>query len=380
MTTPPGLFEQSLHYRALGLATYGFVAPRDLTVTTLPSASLTARTYGPGNDYTGGVYDASGKLQEALVRPMSGERDLRPVDPPEIDPTALTAATTIDTGYYGGSLFPSLGHFLVETLGRLWLWLDFASRGRTRDERVKIVFHHWPDLSLADIFANRLYRALFGALGIRPADIQLVQDRPLKARILHCPYPLSIYHHYMHPLMSDLFDHLAREVVAPGRGAPSYLPLALGRVVRSAARDPRRGRAGSPQDRIFLSRSRWMENKRILNEDELEDVFRARGFSIVHPQDLSPVDLMRRLGAADIAASSDGSTAHLLAFCRPGTRMLLLDTRPVPTQFALDKLRGFRSFHVQLFDNGCFDPATGLLDVKSELAPTIRHVLETDAF
>lgn len=363
MTTSPELLEQSLHYRALGLATYGFVATREITLTTLRSACLTERRYGPANAYSGAVYDGQGRLQEALVRPVSGEFDLRSVDPKTIDPAAFGSATSIEAGYYGGILFPSLGHFLVETLARLWLWSDFANRGRDRAERVKIVVHHWPDLSLAEIFANRLYRALFGALGIRGTDLQLVQDTPLRADVLYCPSPLSIYHHYMHPQMSRLFDHLAEQIIQSGSGAL--------RLPRSR---------GAPARRIFLSRSRWAANKRIRNEDQLDDLFRRQGFAILHPQDCDPVDLMRHLGEAEIAASSDGSTAHLLAFCKPGTRTLLLDTRPVPTQFALDKLRRFRSFHVQLFDNGHFDPITGLLDLTTDLEATIGTVLQTDAF
>ena len=363
MTTSPDLLEQSLRYRALGLATYGFVATRDITLTTLRSAFVTERRYGPADAYSGAVYDGQGRLQEALVRPVSGERDLRSVDPPTVDPTAFRSANSIEVGYYGGILFPSLGHFLVETLARLWLWSDFANRGRDREERVRIVLHHWPDLSLASIFANRLYCALFGALGIRRTDIQLVQDAPLRAGVLYCPYPLSIYHHYMHPQMSRLFDHLAEHIIQSGSDS-----LRL-----------RRSRS-APAKRIFLSRSRWTANKRIRNEDQLDALFQRQGFTILHPQDCDPVDLMRRLGNAEIAASSDGSTAHLLAFCKPGTRTLLLDTRPVPTQFALDKLRDFRSFHVQLFDNGRFDPVSGLLDLTSDLEATIETVLRTDAF
>ena len=64
----------------------------------------------------------------------------------------------------------------------------------------------------------------------------------------------------------------------------------------------------------------------------------------------------------DVMVATDGSHAHLAAFCRPGTRVVLLDTRPVPTQFAIAKLRDFAAFHVPLFETPLYRAETGITD------------------
>ena len=52
-----------------------------------------------------------------------------------------------------------------------------------------------------------------------------------------------------------------------------------------------------------------------------------RGFAVVHPQHMSLVDQIIAAAGADLIAGVDGSALHLSVFMRPGSRMLVLETK-----------------------------------------------------
>ena len=87
-----------------------------------------------------------------------------------------------------------------------------------------------------------------------------------------------------------------------------------------------------------------------------------RGFEVVHTQSMSPPELVTMFRAADYLVATDGSHAHLAAFCRPGTRVVMVDTRPVPTQFAIAKLCNLAAFHVPLFETPLYRSEIGITD------------------
>nr|WP_246413413.1 glycosyltransferase family 61 protein [Methylobacterium brachythecii] len=230
-------------------------------------------------------------------------------------------------------LFLILGHFLFESAARLWLQIDFP-RNFDKGEPVPVIFHPSRDFDLGVFGTYPIFRDSLAALSVRRRNL-LLADEDFKVDLLYYPEPLSIYHEYVHPLMGRVIDHLITELKRP-------------RTL--AARWTSKLKTAAPP-RIYVSRSRWHENRRIANEHELEDVFREHGFAIVHPQDLAPHDVIRLMQGADLVASSDGSHAHLLAFAKRGTRSLLLDTRPVPTQTAIEILRELRALHVPLWQD-----------------------------
>ena len=79
---------------------------------------------------------------------------------------------------------------------------------------------------------------------------------------------MSIYHAYIHPRMSDVFSILAE------------------RIITSAPRAPK------APNRIFLSRSRWTDNQRIVQQAELDEIFSGLGFTVVHPQTMTTAHLL----------------------------------------------------------------------------------------
>ena len=281
------------------------------------------------------------------------DRDIWPADPAFVDDFSRIGVDECEHGValYGGILFPVLGHLLFESLSRLWpcLWLSHAGRWP-----MPVYFHHWPGLDMTEMRANPLYVQVFEALGIGFDAIRLI-DKPVGFNKLIVANTASAYHMYLGVRMNDVFDRIVNSVVGEPAGAAANVQ-------------------GRPT--VFLSRSRWMENRRIQNESGLDDMMGGRRIRVVHTELMPPQELITMLAKAGTVISTDGSHAHLAVFCQPGTRIVMLDTRPVPTQFAIAALRLFRTLHVPLFETDMFDPARGITDF-SLLDQAIGLALET---
>ena len=80
---------------------------------------------------------------------------------------------------------------------------------------------------------------------------------------------------------------------------------------------------GPRRRKLFLSRSR-MRDRRLTNETEVEAMFSARGFEIVHPERLPVVEQILLVMEAEMVAGLGGSAMHTLAFAAAETKALFL--------------------------------------------------------
>ena len=79
---------------------------------------------------------------------------------------------------------------------------------------------------------------------------------------------------------------------------------------------------------LYLSRRLLKRRlRRLSNDAAVERRLARRGFAIVHPQHMNLVDQINAAAGADVVAGVDGSALHLSAFMRPGSRMLVLQTK-----------------------------------------------------
>jgi hypothetical protein len=335
------LYQQALDYTAEGMQKYGYVTRSDLTCREVRDATVTRRNYFPDRSYVGSVYDGKSELIRATLRFNQG--DIFPVDTVRLDDlSALSAQPSAHpVAIYGGILFPILGHFFFESVARLWplLW---CGCGAIR--RLPVYYHPWPGLEISALMANPLYRRTFRVFGLEPSDIHVI-EHPQRFDTLVVPDSASTYHVDLNSRMMSVFDEVANGILerAPGTTHQS----------RSAGR------------RVYLSRSRWTENRRIVNEEAIDGLMANRGLEIIHTETLAPIALMSLLKNADLVVAADGSHAHLAAFCRNGIRSVMLDTRPVPTQFAIAALRAFSAVHIPLFQSELYRFEQGITDMAT---------------
>lgn len=79
----------------------------------------------------------------------------------------------------------------------------------------------------------------------------------------------------------------------------------------------------SPKRRIFFSRSRIAARK-MVNEAEIEGIFAARGFDVIHPELLPVPDQIRLAKDAEMIAGPGGSAMHNLVFSPPETKAMII--------------------------------------------------------
>lgn len=222
-----------------------------------------------------GVFDADRRFVEAsiLMRP-TGFFNSEPPFPAED-----TIAKLPGTHMYGGVLFGHFGHFLMDSLARVW-----ASE-RLADRIDSILFT--PKTNAGNI-ANMLkvQTPLFRALGVE-SRIQLVTE-PTRVDRLFVPYQ-------------------GIGIAGWDNGMPAF-------------RDYMRRRGGkhvvpSGGEKIYVSRSALPKGRAsILGEKRLEEHLKSCGYEIIYPEKLSKEEQIARYRAAKFIVSPDGSPLHLLAF------------------------------------------------------------------
>jgi hypothetical protein len=212
---------------------------------------------------------------------------------------------------YAGRHVYHFGHFLIETLARLWPW-----REGLPDDVVLVM--HGDDTPEA-WFRIAYVRTVLGALGITPG------------RILHIDRPLR-------------FDRLETPGSAflPGAAAhPAFVRLTRAIGARLAPDLPQRPTVHRP---AFFAKTRLVGGvSHLQNEPELVAELQRRGVEIVHPQEMRFVEHMRFLASRRVVSGWLSSAHHVSLFTPPGRFALLAPERPNANFFLIDKLTGARA-------------------------------------
>jgi hypothetical protein len=180
---------------------------------------------------------------------------------------AEPAARLPGTHVYGGILLDSFGHFLLESLARLW------AIGETGD--APVLWHFVQP-------RRRPWQSeILGIAGLHTRAAVPI-DRPLGVETLLVPDPGFVIGTLFHPRQAKALDL----VPAPA---------------------PRAGR------RVWLSRSALPPHHvRVEGEAVAEEALRARGWRVVHPERLTVRDQLAAIAEAEVVAGFQGSALHSL--------------------------------------------------------------------
>ncbi|MCW5704795.1 MAG: glycosyltransferase family 61 protein [Bradyrhizobium sp.] len=187
-----------------------------------------------------------------------------------------------ETAIFAGYLLPHYGHFLIESLGRIW----FAKQR--------------PDLPIVWITRRSGYSPMQREI----LDILGVRNRPF---FVSAPTRLR------HLLMPDA-GFSKRQPCHPAHAAT------LGAWPASP---PAAGK------KLWLSRTRLDHHHAgFTNEPDVEAILQRRGWQIFHPQEHSVSYQLRMLGDAERLAGIEGSAFHtLLLTDRPRARLTIVARR-----------------------------------------------------
>lgn len=259
-----------------------------------------------GRGLRGGVYNQHGQLvpSSGLVRNSE-----KLVHEARIEPLAERDERVIFAGYN----FSHFGHFLIESLARLW-YLDEAPEDYTRIAWARIDRKNGAQEILP-------WQAEILAL-LRVNNPVEVIDQPTKFQKVVVPRPAAEFPGGFEPKMARFFE----------RSGVAYAPL--------------------PGRKIWLSRSKLEAKGKTRNIEAVEIKLETAGWVIMHPQDLPIGEQVRRLSEAERVAGEEGSAFHLLLFIAglSGMRVDILPRFETLSEmyWCIQRAKGFQQHEISM--------------------------------
>lgn len=206
---------------------------------------------------------------------------------------------------YCGYLVNHWGHFLVESVARLWYSLK-------NDPTVDRYVFFLKENEVRNIKGN--YRAFFELLGIWD-KLELVSV-PTTYREVIIPESAFRCMEWYSPEFLSIFDTIAANVTVDS--------------------------AWTPYEKIYFTRSHFAsENGYEFGLDSLDDYFRRNGFQILAPEKLPLDQMIYYLRNAREIASMSGSTPHNMLFAGNGQKLILIERLVMNNDFqvCINKMR-----------------------------------------
>lgn len=218
---------------------------------------------------------------------------------------------------YGGFLYRGhYGHFLIESMSRMWRLLKGGEFDR-------IFFHAHPGHSAP----CRIGEYMFGKMGV-PLEKVSVITSPIKFSRLTIPQAsLRLGGEEAFLSHRNVCATIAENVEG------DYF-------------------SGQPSDNrpIYFSRTKFRVRP-VFGEDELESQLRENGWEIVFPETMTVEDQVRISRKSSVYCGVVGSALHNLVFSRPGTKVFYIEREPSQkstynTLEALDKIIGLDPVYI----------------------------------
>ncbi len=210
---------------------------------------------------------------------------------------------------YGGIFFMHWGHFLVETLQRLW----YAKRCN-----LPIVWAGATGNFFAPKHLSSWQRDIFRLLGIDNEHIFLRE--PTQFAKIHFPEPGFTIATHLHPEHARYMGFY-------------HQPTTQGKYV-------------------YFSRSKV---RGCANEEHVERLLQDRGWEIIHPQELSVEDQLKSICTAEVCCMVSGSAQHTLLLTRDlGTRMVVIPREHDTTYNCIANIKSNNYFLLNLQKKGVY--------------------------
>lgn len=196
-------------------------------------------------------------------------------------------------GYYTGHY----GHFLIESMMNLYAFKEHPER--------RIAWRSGSQEMLSSIAWQKSFFQMVGC----PTENMVFVNEPTLFKDLLFPVPGLLYETWLMPEQAETF-------------AVCHKQMQKGK-------------------KVWLSRSKVQtDNTVFTNEVELEAMLEARGWLVIHPQDLSLEEQLEAMGTAEVVMGVVGSAFHTL--------LLLKD--PAARFIVIDRMNGSEMAHGRQFD------------------------------
>jgi capsular polysaccharide biosynthesis protein len=269
------------------------------------------RDWAVEGDPEWGLYDRDGGLISMAAYCRGPERSLVGQSR-----QCLLAAEAFEQGppgplIYAGPLIFHYGHFLLDTLPRLWPY-----RGPSADRFAWIsparleILEHTPHIG-----------ACLAGLGLH-AEQFLRFERPTRIPKLTVVAPAFEEGHFAHLAFRRQCVRIGERLVAEWD---------------RAKRGP-----------VYLARTGLASGvKAVANEDAVCAVLAGLGVEIIRPETLSLADQIGLFGSDRVIMGVAGSAFHTCMFAPPRARLIAIELGPCENQVLLNRLSGAQMLHVR---------------------------------
>lgn len=209
---------------------------------------------------------------------------------------------------YGGYINTHFGHFLINSLPRLW------AVGRLSTPGTRILCH--AASAPADWFSVPFIGTILAAIGLTPRDFVVLQE-PVRLPGLIVPGTALREQSAGHRVYARFCRAIA-ERIAPGHGRP---------------------REARP---VYYSKARLRGAVGLIaNELEIEAVMREAGIDVVYPEQMPLAEQIRLMSERDCLIGTSGSFFHTSIFCPPRKIVCINYTESINSNYAIiDRLAG----------------------------------------
>ena len=261
-----------------------FFSDRELTVKTVKSGLIlppVLKKAGKYNEYSGGVCDEYFNFVDGFYRckaPGNTSDEIRS----SYRCTEEEIETINEDVIWGGLVIGHFGHIILECLGKMWYILQNPSR------KEKIVFIRFIRKKSEDLFIKFL-----NLLDI-PKERILFISKPTKFNSIIVPES-SIH---------SECDY-TKEYLMPYKYICNKIKPSI-------------------YKKIYLTRSKFGNSNKTINEEYFEEYFSKHGYKVISPEKLSLEEQISLISGANEIAATIGTLTHWALFCKPGTKFTMI--------------------------------------------------------
>lgn len=213
---------------------------------------------------------------------------------------------------FGGVLMPHFGHFLIESLSRLWYVIQ--NRDILDNHKIVFVFSYGQVPSFAYDFLDLLEI---------PLDRVIFLNEITKFNEIIVPDQSGYSVHYVHKEYLLVYD----EMVCNSHKKYS----------------------GITYNKIYLSRSKCRSGYKLIGEDYFENFFSKHGFKILYPDEMSMLEKVFLISSADEIVTTCGTIAHYSLFAKKNCKFVILERNfnecPI-SQVIFNTIKGYDYYFV----------------------------------
>ena len=242
---------------------------------------------------------------------------------------------------YLGKIESNWGFFLVESLSRLWYYIEHP-------EICKFAYIAPEDARGEDVFGAHTKRVLevLSLLGIQNHQLRRITED----EIGNCIVPCESFHHLEVPTFGRKTANAYLEYLGKkADGVLAYYFTDKYKTIYSTIRD--NCVCNLPvYEKIYFSRAR-LKKKKEIGEKHLERIFADNGFKILYPEQLPPSAQIWYVKNCKVLASVEGTLAHNSLFASDGMKQIILrkQSEIIPRQYMINQAIGVEANFIKCF-------------------------------